>query len=130
MRDQNPYEASGGETHESRYDRDVRMWAMLIHLSVLAGNTVPLAGWILPIAIWQIKKDEMPELDRHGKIVVNWLISALIFACICVPLCFAIVGIPLLFLLYFANILFAVVGGVKANNGEAWDYPCSFQFVR
>jgi hypothetical protein len=33
---------------------------------------------IAPIIIWQLKKNEFPELDAHGKVVVNWIISVLI----------------------------------------------------
>lgn len=125
----NPYETSTSDSQPSPYQRDVRLWAMLIHLSVLAGNTVPIAGWILPIVLWQIKKDEMPELDEHGKIVLNWLLTSLIYTAICIPLLFLLIGFPLLVMLYLANFAFAIVGGIKANNGEAWSYPLTFRFV-
>lgn len=126
----NPYQSTDTDSHQqSQYDGDVRLWAMILHLSVLAGNTIPIAGWILPIAVWQIKKDEMPELDAHGRIVVNWLISSLIYMIIFIPLVFVFVGIPLLVMLYLANIAFAIIGGIKANSGEAWHYPLSIRFL-
>ena len=130
MVEQNPYEPSQREPLESRLLREQRMWAMLIHLSVLAGVIlVPYAGWILPIVLWQIKKDDMPELDVHGRIVVNWLISCLIYTAICIPLCLVLIGVPLIILLFVLNIIFAVIGGIKANGGEAWHYPLSIRFL-
>lgn len=56
-------------------DREVRQWAMFLHFSLLAGYVVPLAGLVAPIIIWQVKKADLPELDAHAKIVLNWLIS-------------------------------------------------------
>ena len=29
-----------------------------------------------------------------------------------------------------ANLVFAIVGGIKANNGEVWKYPLSFSFLK
>jgi uncharacterized protein len=73
-----------------------RLWAMLLHLSLLAGFAVPLGGLIVPIVIWQIKKKELPGIDMHGKIAANWIISALIYTIVGVLLVFVAVGIPLL----------------------------------
>jgi uncharacterized Tic20 family protein len=44
---------------------------MLLRLSMLAGYMVPMAGLIVPIVIWQLKKAELPVLDPHGKNAVN-----------------------------------------------------------
>src|SRR4051794_824783 len=55
------------------------LWAMFLHMSILAGYVVPIAGFVLPVLIWQVKKGELPGLDEHGKVVVNWLISKLIY---------------------------------------------------
>lgn len=134
MTNSNPYESTSSEYQPTRYDREVRMWAMFIHLSVLAGIfVVPLAGWVLPIVLWQVKKDDMPELDVHGRIVVNWLLSTLVYGAIGVALMMSVIGIPLglplLLVLCIANIVFSVIGGIKANSGEVWHYPLTFRFV-
>ena len=105
-------------------------WAMFVHFSVLAGFVVPFAGLILPIILWQIKKDEIPEIDVHGKIVVNWLISAIIYSAVGVLLTFVLIGIPLLFILAGLCIVFPVIGGIKANNGEVWNYPLTIQILK
>lgn len=55
-----------------------RNWAMFLHLSVLLGWPLPVLGLLAPILIWQLKKEEFPELDEHGKEVLNFLISMLI----------------------------------------------------
>ncbi len=107
---------------------DTNMWGMLLHLSQFCGYIVPVAGLVVPIVLWQIKKDESAIIDRHGRIVVNWIITAFILAIAFVPLCFVIIGIPLLAALGVAAIVFPIIGAVKANNGEVWPYPCSIRF--
>ena len=109
--------------------QQTRQWAMLLHLSLLAGFIVPLAGFVAPIIIWQVKKTELPELDIHGKIVLNWIISSLIYGVISAVLIFILIGIPLLILLGILAVVFPIIGGIKANNGEAWRYPLSIRFL-
>lgn len=105
--------------------QDPNTWAMILHLSQFAYYVVPFAGIVAPIVIWQIKKDEFPIIDKHGKIVVNWLITVTIAYCVCIPLIFAIVGIPLMIALSIAQVAFAIIGAVKASSGELWPYPCT-----
>jgi uncharacterized Tic20 family protein len=107
---------------------DVNNWGMFIHLSQFCGYIVPLAGLIVPIILWQLKKDEDPRIDLHGKIVANWIITMLIMGAVFGVLSAFIIGIPLLVALAVAAIAFPIVGGVKANNGEAWRYPLSIRF--
>lgn len=111
-------------------EQAVRQWAMILHLSQLAGYAVPLAGLIVPILIWQLKKEDMPELDTHGKIVVNWIISEFLYLVVCVLLTFVGVGVILLVVLAVLAIAFPIIGGIKASNGEVWKYPLSMPFFK
>lgn len=103
-------------------------WAMMLHLSQFAGYIAPLLGFIVPILIWQILKEDLPSLDRHGRIVMNWLISSLLYAVLCVILSFALIGIPLLVILAVLAIVFPIIAALKANAGEEWEYPLSIGF--
>jgi uncharacterized Tic20 family protein len=103
-------------------------WALILHLSQFAGMLVPLAGLIAPIVIWQVKKDEYPELDAHGKVVANWLLSFLIYGVVCILLVLIAIGIPLLIALGLIGVIFPIIGAVKANNGELWPYPLSINY--
>ena len=112
-------------------DREVRLWAMCVHFSLLAGFLVPLAGLIVPIAIWQLKKSDMPEIDAHGKIAANWIISLMIYTVISFVLSFVIwFVLPLLFALGIIGVVFPIIGGIKASNGEEWAYPLSIKFMK
>ena len=102
---------------------------MYLHFSMFAGYLVPIAGFVAPIIIWQVKKDELPSLDEHGRIVTNWLISNLIYSVIGFFLVFLVIGIPILIVLGILNLAFPLIGGLKANQGEVWQYPLTIKFV-
>ena len=107
-------------------DKNTQQWAMLLHLSQFAGYVIPLAGLVVPIIIWQVQKEDMPELDIHGRIVTNWIISEVIYGVIFAILCLVLIGIPLLMVLCVLSVAFPIVGALKANQGRAWKYPFSF----
>ena len=109
-------------------EREARQWALFIHLSQFASYILPMAGIILPIVLWQIKKDELPGIDAHARVVLNWIISVIIYILVCIPLCLVLIGIPLLFVLFLAIIIMPIVGGIKANDGVLWKYPGSIPF--
>ena len=109
---------------------NARQWAMILHLSLLAGCVIPLAGLVAPIIIWQLKKEEFPEIDAHGKVVVNWIISSLIYAVVSGILVFVLVGFFLLLVLAVLSVIFPIIGGIKANDGQLWKYPLSIPFLK
>ena len=111
------------QTETSGRDKETNQWAMFMHFSILAGWVVPLAGLIVPIILWQIKKDELPGIVPHAHIVFNWMITSLVYAVICFILMFVLIGFFGFMALGLATVIFAVVGGLKANDGEIWEYP-------
>ncbi len=116
-------------TDPAALEQQARQWGFLLHISVLAGFVLPLAGLIVPIVIWQLKKPTIPGIDEHGKNVVNWIISLIIYAVVSVILTFAIIGIPLLIALGVVSIVSPIVAAIKANNGVFWKYPLSISFL-
>ncbi len=122
---------NGATGRPRNLEAETRDWALYLHLSQLLGLTaLPVIGWLAPILIWQLKKDELPGLDAHGRVVINWLISEIIYGVVCGLLCFACVGVPLLVVLCVIGIVFPIIGGVKAQSGELWPYPGSIRFLR
>ncbi len=105
-----------------------REWAMFLHLSQLLGFLLPFGGVIAPLLIWQVKKDELPDIDDHGRVVMNWALSVLIYFVGAVVLAFVLIGIPLLLVLAVLAVVFPIIGGIKANEGELWRYPLSIPF--
>ena len=110
--------------------QEERQMGMFLHLSQLASVVVPLAGIILPIVLWQTQKEKMPSLDPHGKMVINWMISCLIYTIICVPLMLVLVGFLLILVVAVLAVVFPIIGAIKANNGELWKYPLALSFLK
>ncbi len=63
-------------------DKETNTWALIMHLSLLAGFLVPLAGLIAPVAIYLIKKNDLPGLVPHGHVIFNWIVSVIIYCII------------------------------------------------
>lgn len=107
-----------------------REYLMFMHLSILAGIVVPLAGLVLPIVMWAMAKEYSKTADAHGRVILNWIISWAIYFVVCFILVFIFIGVPLIFLLTIASIVFSVIGAVKASKGELWAYPGSIPFFK
>lgn len=107
---------------------EVNSFCMLMHLSQLASLVLPGLGLILPLVMWLTNKELSSVVDRHGRVIANWMISALIYSVISGALVFIFVGVIGLFAIGACNVIFAIIGAVKASNGESWDYPLSIGF--
>ncbi len=107
---------------------DVNTFCMAMHLSQFAGFIVPFAGLVLPIVMWATNKDNHPIVDRHGKVILNWIISALIYGIISAILSIIFIGVLGFIALAICGIIFAILGAVKANEGIVWSYPLSIRF--
>lgn len=103
---------------------------LFLHLSQLANIIIFPIGIVVPIVLWQTQKDKMPALDAHGKMVANWMISSVIYGFVSAILVFILIGIPLIIALAIVGIVFPIVGAIKANNGELWDYPLTIKFIK
>ncbi len=103
-----------------------KTWNTLMHLSQLLTWTV--LGIAAPIIMWVVSKDESRDANRHGLMILNWLLSSLIYALISGVLCLFVIGIPMLFALFALNIIFPIIGAIQANNGKLWTYPLTINF--
>lgn len=117
-------------------EKDIRMWNMLCHLSALSGLIVPFGNILGPLLIWQIKKNEIPSVEKHGKAALNFQITVLIAAVVGVVVAFALsffcVGwllFPVVMLIGLAGLIFAVIAGIKANDGQEYEYPYSLKLI-
>jgi uncharacterized Tic20 family protein len=112
---------------------DARMWNMLCHLSALAGFVIPFGSILGPLIIWQIKKNEFPSVDIHGKASVNFQITVMLALIVCLfPafFCLGILVVPAVLFIGLAGLIFAIIAGIKANNGEDYKYPWSLELIK
>ncbi|MFT3826538.1 MAG: DUF4870 domain-containing protein [Chitinophagaceae bacterium] len=128
--------------------QQVRTWSMLCHLGALAGLLFWLGSILGPLIIWQIKKNELPEIDEHGKASVNFQLTIFIINIIGRIIIASTVGFGIFWGSPFAGFgggfgfagilgiinlvawILAVIAGVRANNGEFYRYPFSIPFIK
>jgi uncharacterized protein len=109
---------------------DERQMGLFIHLSQLINMFLWPIGIVVPIVLWQTQKEKMPALDAHGKMAVNWMISFTIYMFVSIILIFLLIGILTTMALAVIGIVFPIIGGIKANNGELWQYPMTIKFLK
>lgn len=118
------------DTKEEYWGMPLKTYCMLIHLSQLASIVIPGLGLVLPVVMWAANKDKHQDIDNHGKVTVNWLISLLIYSVICGILVLVFIGVLGLIVLAIMNLVFAIIAAIKANEGKLWSYPLSIQFLK
>lgn len=109
---------------------DERQMGMIIHLSQLINVLFFPIGIVAPIILWQTQKDKMPALDAHGKMVTNFMISMTIYMIVSIILMFVLIGFLTILAVAVIGIVFPIIGGIKANNGELWSYPLTIKFIK
>ena len=114
-----------------------RTWHMWAHLSALAGLIVPFGNLLGPLLVWQLKKHDLPSVEAHGKAALNFQITVTIAVfgglLVAIPLAFVCIGyvlIPVVAVVGIAGLVFSVIAGVKANDGQEYRYPYSLNLVK
>ena len=106
-----------------------KQWILFTHLGGLGMFILPFGNIIIPMVIWISKKQEFPGVDVHGKAVLNFQISMTIWVLIAVFLIFLVIGFPILIVLGILQIVFVIIGTLKADQGILYKYPLSITFI-
>ncbi len=120
-------------------ESQARTWNMLCHLSALSGLFVPLFGNLLgPLLVWQIKKNEVPSVEAHGKAALNFQITVMIAAVaglmatflLSFVFCIGYLLLPLVGAVGLCGLIFPIIAGIKANEGKDYRYPYSLELIK
>jgi uncharacterized Tic20 family protein len=117
-----------GQAPPGVIDANARQWAMLAHLSALAGLVIGL-NWLGPLIIYLVKKDEHPFIADQSREALNFNISVFIYFIVSAILIIVVIGLLLLPAVAIAWVILTVIATVRANNGEAYRYPLNIRFV-
>ena len=119
---------------ESNYHTLKRVDNQLIvitHLSQLLTYVTGFGGLIVPLVLLLTQKDKVEDIDEHGKSIVNFQLSIIIYAIICIPLILvAGLGILGLIVVGIISFVFHIINAIKASNGEMLSYPLSIRFIQ
>lgn len=104
--------------------KDARTMAMLAHLLGI------VLGFLGPLIIWLIKKDEEPFVDDQGKEALNFQITVLIGLFASGILTFICVGFFTGLAIVIANLVLCIMAGMKANEGVTYRYPFTLRLIK
>lgn len=111
---------------------DEKTMSMLAHLLGI------VTGFVGPLIIWLIKKDESPFVNDQGKEALNFQITMAIgyvavgvlhgiFMFVFAPL--ACVTSLLIVAIGICSLVFSILGGMAANKGTAYRYPFALRLI-
>lgn len=110
--------------------REDRTLIVITHLSQLITLLTGFGSLILPLILWVTQKEKVYQMDTHGKNIINFQLSLIVYCIICVPLILLFgLGILGFIALGIIAIVFPVVNAIKASNGETPKYTLSFNFI-
>ena len=122
-------ETNNGD-HFRPWGMETNQFCMLMHLAQFAGFLVPFAGLVLPIVMWATNKDQSELVDLHGKNILNWIISSVIYVAISMLLMIVFIGFLTFAAYCICAIIFIIIGAIKANEGIVYKYPLALNFIK
>lgn len=105
-------------------NQDEKNLALIMHVLSLVGFSL-----IGPLIVWLVKKDESAFINAQGRELLNFQISFLIYAIVCIPLCLVLIGIPLLIVVGIASFILTIIGLVKATEGKIYRFPATIKIL-
>ena len=110
--------------------RTDRQLLMITHLSQLLTTFTGVGGLIVPLIIWSTQKENVYDMDEQGKGIINFQLSIIVYAILCIPAIFLFgLGILGLIILGIISLVFPIINAIKASNGETPKYPLSLNFI-
>ncbi len=137
-------QAQAPAAHPSGLTGELRGWGIGAHLAGLGAGlaTAAIFGWVGPLVVWLIKRDEHPFTDHHAKEALNFQLTVLVAiaagALLTIPA--VIVGVltlgigllligAVVFAAFVAWFVLPIMAAIKASNGEGYRYPLTIRFV-
>lgn len=110
--------------------REDRNLLVVTHLSQYLDFVTGFGGLIVPLVIWLTTKDSVVDMEEHGKSVVNFQLSLILYIIIGIPgILFFGLGILLLLFAGILSLVMPAINAVKASNGEAPSYFATIRFL-
>jgi uncharacterized Tic20 family protein len=102
---------------------DERTLAILSHiLCVVVG-----LGFIPPLVIYLLKKDDSAYVKAHALESLNFQITLLI---ICLIFIISLIGLLFLWVIGIINLILVIVATIKASENKMYRYPVNFRLVK
>lgn len=91
-----------------------RQLAMIAHLGGV------LTGWILPLVLYLMKKDQSPFVADQAKEALNFELNVFVILIVGIILMFIIIGIPIVLAALVGNVVLGIMAAMQANEGKVF----------
>ena len=108
-------------------------FAVLAHLSGIAGVLgAGLLGFVGPLIIYLLKGETSAYIASQSKEALNFQITLLIFALICLAIVVLSCGtlFPLAFIPMILQVVFGIIAALAAREGQAYRYPGNIRLIK
>lgn len=102
---------------------DEKTMALLAHVLTL------FTGFIGPLIIYLVARDDQPFIKHHAAEALNFQITVVIGYVISFVLMFVVIGFVTFAAIWVAAIVFAIIAAIAANRGEWYRYPVNIRLV-
>lgn len=100
---------------------DEKTMAILSHILTL------VAGFIPPLIIYLVKKDDSKFASENAKESLNFQITVMLA---CIVLFITIVGILLLWVVGITALVLVILATIKASEGKMYKYPLTLRLIK
>lgn len=108
---------TGGQTPTS----DERTMAILSHVLTI------VAGFLAPLIIYLVKKDESKYVAEHAKESLNFQLTVLIA---CIILLISVVGWLVIWVVPILALIFEIIATINASDNKIYRYPLSIRMIK
>ena len=104
---------------------------VITHLSQLLYYITGFGGLVVPLIIWLTQRDRVEDMDEHGKSIINFQLSLIIYFIVSIPL-ILFFGLGLLTMLFtgIVGFIMPIVNAVRANNGQLPSYFATLRIIK
>ncbi|WP_026127775.1 DUF4870 domain-containing protein [Nocardiopsis lucentensis] len=121
-----PSSATTGQPNQAE-----RQMGLIAHLGGgLAGFFFSGFGWIVPLIVFLVKKDESPFVRDQSVQALNFQILVTIGIVVSWLLTIVLIGILTWVVVAVVCLVLGILGGVAANRGEWYRYPFNVNWVK
>lgn len=109
-----------------------KTWVLIAHFGGAAGMLIGggVLGWIAPLVAMIARGSQSPTVRAHAVTALNFQLLWSIIALVGWVLSCIGIGILIGFAAMIIGIVFGIIAGVKANEGQLYRYPMTVNMIK
>jgi uncharacterized Tic20 family protein len=87
-------------------------------------------GWLAPLIAMLVKGNESPTVRAHAVAALNFQILWSAVAVVGYILLCILIGVVIIPIAVLMSVIFGIIGGIRANEGQLYRYPASVSLIK